>query len=59
MTAIVPLKKDDEILCAIDEVNEIYFAEEDIDKACEIVNTVQIELLESCIWSSDTPPVKG
>ena len=30
----------DEVLCAVDEANEIFFVEEESDAACEIVNTV-------------------
>ena len=34
------IEKDDEVLCAIDEVNEIYFAEEETVGACEVVYSV-------------------
>ena len=31
---------DDEVLCAIEEVNEIFFVEEDSEPVCEIVNSI-------------------
>ena len=43
---IIPVEKEDEILCAIDEVNEIFFMEDEIEQACEVAYSIDINTSE-------------